>query len=258
MAAARPEALFMHCLPAHRGEEVTVRGHRIARVGRLRSGGKSAAHAEGAAADADRTSRLDRKTCALSVRYACRAAWLAHYDDDVTATLVPYPDRTLVDYLTRSRASTPTGPRCCSRARPSRTASSTRQSEAFAAALLERSAFARATASRCCFPTVRSSSSRSSASGRSAASSSPLNPTYSEREIEQALDAHACEDDRHADAVLRARQARARTVGRATRDRHVNQGVSARRFCACCSRSSRRRKKAIASRSRPEIGGWPI
>jgi long-chain acyl-CoA synthetase len=27
-------------------------------------------------------------------------AWLAHYDDDVPATLVPYPDLTLVDYLT--------------------------------------------------------------------------------------------------------------------------------------------------------------
>jgi long-chain acyl-CoA synthetase len=26
--------------------------------------------------------------------------WLAHYDDDVPATIAPYPDRTLVDYLT--------------------------------------------------------------------------------------------------------------------------------------------------------------
>ena len=26
--------------------------------------------------------------------------WLAHYDPDVPHTLVPYPDRTLIDYLT--------------------------------------------------------------------------------------------------------------------------------------------------------------
>ena len=30
----------------------------------------------------------------------CVKPWLAHYDDDVPPTLVPYPDRTLVDYLT--------------------------------------------------------------------------------------------------------------------------------------------------------------
>ena len=30
---------------------------------------------------------------------AAPAPWLAHYDEDVPATLKPYPNRTLVDYL---------------------------------------------------------------------------------------------------------------------------------------------------------------
>ena len=53
MAAAGPDALFMHCLPAHRGARSHRRGDGLAGVGRLRSGRKPAAHAEGAARHAD-------------------------------------------------------------------------------------------------------------------------------------------------------------------------------------------------------------
>ena len=72
--------------------------------------------------------------------------------------------------------------------------------------------FARATALRCCFPTVRSSSSLKSVSGRSALS------WWREPDLHGArARGHArrdtCEDDHHADAVLRAGEARAGRVG---------------------------------------------
>ena len=49
MRAAGPSALFMHCLPAHRGARSHRRRHRLAGLGRLRSGREPPARAEGAA-----------------------------------------------------------------------------------------------------------------------------------------------------------------------------------------------------------------
>jgi len=45
--AAKPDALFMHCLPAHPGEEVEQAGARQSTLNHLRPGGKPVARAEG-------------------------------------------------------------------------------------------------------------------------------------------------------------------------------------------------------------------
>ena len=121
------------------------------------------------------------------------APWLAHYDAGIPPTLAPYPDRTLVDYLADAARRIPTLRPCCSRARPSPMPSCERLSDALRSGARRRSAWQAAIASRCSSPTVRSSSSRSSRRWKIGAIVAPLNPIYTEQELERPLREHGVE-----------------------------------------------------------------
>ena len=127
MSLAKPGALFMHCLPAHRGEEVTADVFEsdasvVFDQAENRLHGQKALLLMLLAPTSAAARPLGLTIHALMHRR--RAPWLAHYDPGVPATLAPYPDQTLVDYLADTARTRPIARRCCSKARRSPTASS--------------------------------------------------------------------------------------------------------------------------------------
>ena len=176
--------------------------------------------------------------------------WLAHYDSDVRPSLAPYPDKTLARLpdAARARPRRQAGAAVQGRAR-SPTASSTpratrspRRSSAVGVRKGDRVALRPAQLPAVLRRRVRRVEGRR-------ASSSPLNPTYSERELEQALDAT------RAEIVValtpfydRVKQVQGRTGSGASSRRRSRS--TCRRRCACSSRCSRRRRTATASRCR--------
>ena len=95
--------------------------------------------------------------------------WLAHYDPDVPATLEPYPERTLLHYLSESASTHPDSPALLFKGRQVSYAELERESDAFAAALAA-SGVEPEIGSRCACLTAHSSSSASSARGKPVAS----------------------------------------------------------------------------------------
>ena len=112
--------------------------------------------------------------------------WLAHYDADVRASLVPYPDKTLIDYLDQLASAHPSKPAILFKGSTMTYAQLGAESTAFASALVElgvrpgdRVALV--------LPNCPQFLIAEFGAWKAGAVVVALNPTYSERELEQAL-----------------------------------------------------------------------
>jgi long-chain acyl-CoA synthetase len=112
--------------------------------------------------------------------------WLDHYDAGVPATLEPYPDRTLLDYLDESARSSPRQPIAIMHGATLSYRDLERQSDALAAALADigvrpgdRIAL--------CLPNVPQFLVAEFGAWKAGAIVCPINPTYTEHEIVDAL-----------------------------------------------------------------------
>ena len=114
--------------------------------------------------------------------------WLAHYDPDVPATLEPYPERTLLDYLSESASTHPDSPALLFKGRQVSYAELERESDAFAAALAA-SGVVPGDRVALCLPNCPQFLIGEFGAWKAGAIACPLNPTYTERELQEALSA---------------------------------------------------------------------
>ena len=114
--------------------------------------------------------------------------WLAHYDADVPATLAPYPDRTLLDYVVESARTHPDRPVMLFKGHPVTYAELERQSDALAAALVARNVVPGDRVALC-LPNCPQFIIAEMGAWKAGAIVCPLNPTYTERELHEALSA---------------------------------------------------------------------
>lgn len=118
--------------------------------------------------------------------------WLANYDDGVPSSLEPYPSRSLTDYLRTSAARWPDRPALLFKGSTISYGKLEEQSNALAAALVELGV-KRGDRVGICLPNCPQFLITEFAAWKVGAIACPFNPTYSEREIEEALQATGAE-----------------------------------------------------------------
>ena len=118
--------------------------------------------------------------------------WLGHYDADVPPTLEPYPDRTLLDYLSDSARSRPNHPALLFKGHRVSYAELERESDAIAAALASRGVGPGYRVALC-LPNCPQFIIAEIGAWKAGAIACPLNPTYTERELQEALSASGAE-----------------------------------------------------------------
>jgi long-chain acyl-CoA synthetase len=112
--------------------------------------------------------------------------WLAHYDAGVPTTLAPYPERTLLDYLTETARAHGDRPALLFKGATISYARLERESDAFAAALAAQGV-RRGDRVAICLPNCPQFLIAELGAWKIGAIACPFNPTYSEREMQDAL-----------------------------------------------------------------------
>jgi long-chain acyl-CoA synthetase len=118
--------------------------------------------------------------------------WLSNYDEDVPATLEPYPDRSLTDYLLESATRWPDRPALLFKGSTVSYRQLDDQSNALAAALVAMG-IKRGDRVALCLPNCPQFLLAEFAAWKVGAIACPFNPTYSDREMEEALRATGAE-----------------------------------------------------------------
>jgi len=118
--------------------------------------------------------------------------WLAHYDAGVPSTLEPYPERTLLDYLSETARTHPDRPALLFKGHRVSYAELERQSDAFASALVA-GGIAAGDRVALCLPNCPQFLIGELGAWKAGAIACPVNPTYTERELQEALSASGAE-----------------------------------------------------------------
>ncbi|HEX9310044.1 MAG TPA: AMP-binding protein [Gemmatimonadaceae bacterium] len=118
--------------------------------------------------------------------------WLANYDEEVPASLEPYPNRSLIDYLREAATKWPDRPALLFKGATVSYRQLHEESDAFAAALVSMDVRSGDRVA-ICLPNCPQFMIAEFGAWKAGAIASPFNPTYSEREMEDALQATGAE-----------------------------------------------------------------
>jgi len=118
--------------------------------------------------------------------------WHEHYDEGIPVTLEPYPERTLLDYLSESSRQWPRRPALLFKGAELSYRRLDRLSDSFAAALVEQGVMPGDRVALC-LPNCPQFVIAELGAWKAGAIVCPFNPTYSNREMEDALTATSAE-----------------------------------------------------------------